>query len=256
MLRRAKELKGYTLGSLDGSIGTVKEFYFDDQSWTIRYLIADTGNWLTGRRVLISPYALDPVDKDDKIIPVDLTKEQIENSPSLDSDKPVSRQYELQYYPYYGWPPYWVGPYAWGHAAYPQSGQSRWSTAAHPANSDDPHLRSTVDVTGHTIQALDGGVGHVDDFVIDDETWAIRYLIIDTQNWWPGKKILISTRWIDRISWEDSQVVIGLTRETIKECPEYTEGALITRDYEEKLHRHYNRKEYWTDELAHSLSRH
>ena len=110
MLRQAKDLNDYKLGARDGEIGKVKEFYFDDQSWAVRYLVTDTGGWLSGRRVLISPYALGPARKNDEIIPVDLTRKQIENSPSLLTDKPVSRQYEMQYYPYYGWPGYWGGP--------------------------------------------------------------------------------------------------------------------------------------------------
>jgi len=102
MLNKVKTLKGYKLKCIDGEIGKVKEFYFDDHHWTIRYLVADTGNWLVGRQVLISPYALDGVNNEDQYIIINLTKNQIENSPSLDSDKPISRQYEKNYYTYYG----------------------------------------------------------------------------------------------------------------------------------------------------------
>ena len=252
MLRRAKELRDYKLGARDGEIGNVKEFYFDDQSWTVRYLIADTGGWLSGRRVLISPYALDAANDGSKVIPVDLTRTQIENSPSPTTDRPVSRQFEWDYYSYYGWPGYWDGPYPWGLGAYPTRGRAAWSEASRGGEVEDPHLRSTEDVTGRDIQAQDGEVGHVEDFVIDDETWAIRYLIVDTQNWWPGKKVLISTRWIERISWEQSKVFINLTREAIKQGPEYTNETLITRDHETKLHRHHNREGYWADQLAES----
>jgi len=249
MLRQAKDFKGYKLSARDGEIGSVKEFYFDDQSWAVRYLIAETGNWLTGRQVLISPYALDPARTDDKVIPVDLSKKQIEDSPSLDADKPVSRQYEMLYYPYYGYPGYWGGPYMWGYGSYPVRGQGGWSETTRHNENDDPHLRSTNDVTGRTIQAQDGEIGDVEDFVIDDETWAIRYLIVDTGNWWPGKKVLVSTQWIEKISWEESKVFIDLTREAIKNGPEFTQEALMTRDYETKLYRHYNREGYWGDEL-------
>ena len=244
MLQRARDLRGYNLSARDGDIGKAEEFYFDDRSWAVRYLIADTGGWLGGSQVLISPYALDPARKDDQVIPVDLTKKQIENSPSLDTDKPVSRQYEIQYYSFYGWPAYWGGPYMWGDSAYPQR-QGRWSGATRHKKDDDPHLRSTKGVTGRTIQARDGEIGHVSDFVVDAEDWAIRYLIVDTRNWWPGKKVLISTQWIERISWEESKVFINLTREAVKAAPEYSEEALITRDYEEELHRHYLRERYW-----------
>jgi hypothetical protein len=250
MLRRANELSGYQLGARDGSIGKVKEFYFDDLSWTIRYLVAETGNWLAGQKVLISPFALDPVHPDEKVIPVNLTKKQIEDSPSLDSNKPVSRQFEQQFYPYYGYPAYWGGPFESGFADLPVQGQANLPAVADHTETVDPHLRSTHDVEGHRIQALDGEIGHVKDFVIDDESWAIRYLIMDTQNWWPGEKVLISPRWIDSISWEDSRVIVGVTRAAIKECPEFDEDIRITREYEEKLHRHYNREAYWVDDPA------
>jgi hypothetical protein len=255
MLRRAQDLKGYELGALDGHIGKVKEFYFDDQSWAVRYLVADTGAWLSGKQVLISPYALEPALQEDKILPVELTKNQIESSPSLDADKPVSRQFESQYHSYYGWPAYWDGPKVWGADDYPERRKGRWTETSSRAGYDDPHLRSSANVTGHAIKAVDGEIGHVEDFVVDDETWVIRYLIVDTQNWWPGKKVLISTLWIEGISWEASTVSLNLTRETIKQSPEYTEEALLTRDYEEKLYRHYNREGYWAIEVIHTSGR-
>jgi uncharacterized protein YrrD len=189
MLNKAKTLKGYKLNSLDGEIGHVKEFYFDDRHWAIRYLVADSGNWLTGNKVLISPYALIAVNKEEQYITIDLTKKQIEESPPLTSDKPVSRQFEEFYYRYYGYPMYWSGPYMWGY--YPSLVREReqWEKIIQDEKASwDPNLRSTHDVSGHHIQATDGQIGHVDDFIIDDETWAIRYLIIDTHNWLPGKK--------------------------------------------------------------------
>jgi len=225
MLNKAKTLKSYKLHSLDGEIGKVNEFYFDDHHWTIRYLIADTGNWLTGRQVFISPHALVAVNKEEQYITINLTKKQIEDSPSLDNDKPVSREFEEAYYGYYEWPMYWDSQF-------------------------DPHLRSTYDVSSYDIQATDGEIGHVEDFIIDDETWTIRYLIIDTRNWWPGKKVLVSPQWIERVSWDESKVSVNLLCETIKQSPEYTEESLITRDYEIGLHRHYNREGYWVDEPA------
>jgi hypothetical protein len=248
MLDKAKTLKGYKLHSLDGEIGNVEEFYFDDHHWTIRYLVADTGNWLTGRQVLISPYALVAVDREEQYISVDLTKKQIEGSPSLASDKPVSRQYEETYSGYFGWPLYWDGAYAWGSSPYIVRDQEKWKRSIRGGKAWNPHLRSTADVSGHHIQAKDGEIGHVEDFIIDDETWAIRYLVIDTENWWPGKHVLVSPRWIERVSWIDSKVFVNLSRETIKQAPEYTELSLLTRDYETGLHRHYDRQGYWIDE--------
>jgi uncharacterized protein YrrD len=256
MLIKAKTLKGYKLESRDGEIGKVKEFYFDDRHWAIRYLVADTGDWLTGRQVLISPYALRAVIKEEQRLAVDLTKKQIENSPSLDSDKPVSRQFEDAYYGYYEWPGYWNGPYMWGSYPYIVRDREKWNEPTKAEKAWDPHLRSTHDVSGRHIQAADGEIGHVVDFIIDDETWAIRYLIIDTQNWWPGKKVLVSPQWIERVSWSESKVFVNLSRETIKKSPEYTDDSLLTRDYEMGLHRHYDRPGYWVDEpLAKAHSR-
>jgi len=250
MLYKISTLKGCTLESLDGKIGSAKEFYFDDQHWAIRYLVANTGNWLTGRQVLISPYALVAVIDKEQRIKINLTKKQIKDSPSLDSDKPVSRQFEDAYYGFYRWPAYWDGPYMWG--AYPLivRDPDKWKEYSLGEKSWDPYLRSTHDVTGHHIQAADGEIGHVEDFIIDDKAWAIRYLIIDTRNWWPGKKVLVSPQWIERVSWLESKVFVNLPLESIKQAPEYREGSLLTRDYENALHRHYKRQGYWVDEPA------
>ena len=250
MLSKAGTLTGYKLDSLDGEIGEVKEFYFDDRYWTIRYLVADTGNWLTGRKVLISPYALVAVIAAEQHITIDLTKRQIEDSPSLNSDKPVSHQFEQAYYGHYGWPMYWGGPYRWGPYPYIVRDREKRREPNEGGKAWDPHLRSTYGVSGHHVQALDGEIGHVQDFIIDDETWAIRYLIIDTHNWWPGKKVLVSPQWIESVSWGERKVFVNLSREAIKQSPEYTEESLLTRDYEIGLHQHYNRQGYWVDELA------
>jgi len=247
MLRKAKEFKSFKLRTRDGDIGKAKEFYFDDKHWTVRYLVADTGGWLSGRRVLISPYALEPALEGERVLPVDLTQKQIEDSPSLASDKPVSRQFELAYYGHYGYPMYWGGPFSWGTYPFLVRDRKKWKTSGQGEKAWDIHLRSTDAVRGHNIQALDGEIGHVEDFIIDDETWAIRYLIVDTKNWWPGKHVLISPQWIERDSWEESKVIINLPRETIKQSPEYTGDSLLTRDYETGLHRHYQREGYWSE---------
>ena len=222
MLNKIKILKGYRLDSLDGEIGKVKEFYFDDTYWTIRYLVADTGNWLSDRQVLISPHALLAVNNEEQKIAINLTKKQIEDSPPLESDKPVSRQYEKAYHMHYGWPMYWVGPLPSGPYLYIMhdrevAEKKEW----------DPHLRSTNAVSGYHIQASDGEIGNVEDFIVDDQTWAIRYLIINTRNWWPGKEVLVSPKLIERVSWDASKVFVNLSREAIKQSPEYTESLLV-----------------------------
>lgn len=252
MLCKAKTLKGYTLDSLDGAIGKVKEFYFDDQHWTIRYLVADTGSWLKDRQVLISPYALAAVNDAEQHVEINLTKKQIEDSPPLESDKPVSRQFEDAYYGFYGWPMYWGGPHLWGAYPFILHDAEHLKDYNLSEQSWDPYLRSTHDVTGNHIQAADGEIGHVDDFIIDDQTWAIRYVVVDTRNWLPGKKILISPQWIERVSWLESKVFVNLSKEAIEQAPEYTETSLLTRDYETSLHEHYNRKGYWVDDSTNS----
>jgi hypothetical protein len=248
MLYKNKALKGFKMHSLDGEIGQVREFYFDDQYWTIRYLVADTGNWLTGRQVLISPYALTSVNNEGECIIINLTKKQIEHSPALESHIPVSQQFEQMYYGYYGWPLYWGGPYMWGNFPYIVRNSEQWKKSAQSKKVWDSHLRSTHSVSGYDIQALDGDIGHVEDFIIDDETWAIRYLIVDTKNWWPGNKVLISTKWIKRVSWSESKVIVSLSRESIMKSPVYTADSLLTRNYENTLHKHYNLHGYWIDE--------
>ena len=250
MQYKAETLKGYKLASLDGEIGTVKEFYFDDQHWTIRYLVAETGTWLKGRQVLISPFALVAVHVETQNIIIDLTKKQIEDSPSLETDQPVSRQFEEAYYGYYGWPMYWSGPYLWGSYTNITRDREMPREMTRREKAWDPHLRSTRDVIGHHLQAKDGGIGHVEDFILDEENWTIRYLVVDTRNWWAGKKVLISPRWIERVSWDDRKVFVNLTREAIQQSPEYEDAALLTREYESELHRHYHRKSYWMDEAA------
>jgi hypothetical protein len=252
MLTTAKTLKRYRLDSLDGEIGKVREFYFDDRHWIIRYLVADTGYWLPGRQVLISPYALVSINGDifHPQIKINLTKAQIQASPPLDNDKPVSRQFEEEYYGYYRWPRYWAGPYNWRYHPYIERDREKARDLPHSGKPWDHHLRSTHEVSGYHAQAKDGDIGHIEDFVIDDETWAIRYLIVSTTHWWLGKKVLVSPQWIKNVSWDEQEVAFDLSRETIKQSPEYTEESLLAREYETALHRHYNRKGYWIDEVA------
>ena len=245
MLIKAKTLKGYKLDSKDGEVGKVKEFYFDDKHWTVRYLVADTGNWLTDKQVLISPYALVSVNREEENIEVNLTKKQIEDSPSLNSDKPVSQQFEEDYYVYYGWPNYWSGSDVWGDYPTIIRDSKKWKSFNSNKKVWNPNLRSSNFVTGQKIEATDGKIGHVDDIIIDNETWAIRYLVIDTANWWVGKKVLVSPQWIDHVSRDDLKVYVNLSRENIRQSPEYSEENLLTRDYEIQLHRHYNRNVYW-----------
>jgi hypothetical protein len=250
MLIEAKTLKGSSLKGTDGDIGSVSEFYFDDRYWTIRYLVAETGSWLSDKKVLISPYSLSSGNVLDDRVNVRLTKKQIEDSPSIHTHDPVSRQFEETYNGYYGYPNYWDGDHAWGGFPYIERDHSKWGKTESGAIGRERHLRSTQEVSGYHISALDGEIGHVDDFIVDEKTWSIRYVVVATRDWWPGKKVLISPKWIQKVSWENREVTVELTRDAIKNAPEYFGGSLLTREYETGLYGHYNREGYWIDELA------
>ena len=253
MLIKAKIINDYKLSSLDGEIGKVKDLYFEDQYWTIRYLIANTGNWLTGRQVLLSPNSITSINKDEECINVNLTKDQIENSPNLDSDKPVSKQFQEKFYGYFALPMYGMGmgmEMGGAGAILPfipaENDEEMLIAAAKERDEWDPHLRSAHNVSGYNIQGIDDTIGHLEDFIIDDETWEIRYLVIDTQNWLPGKKILLAPQWIESVSWDESKLSVNFLCEDIKQSPEYTEETILNRDFETSLYQHYNREGYWT----------
>jgi hypothetical protein len=260
MLRNTAHFKGLTIRATDGELGTVDQFYFDDDSWAIRYLTVETGGWLGGRQVLISPFSIIGTDWEAKRLDVRLTKKQVEGSPNIATHLPVSRQHEAAYLGYYGYPFYWEGPNMWGSAYYPM-GLALPLAVPEEALPDrikresaDSHLRSTEAVTGYHIEAVDGEIGHVEGFVLEDETWAIRYIEVATRNWWPGAKVLISPAWIERISWTESMVYTGLARDVIKNGPEYAASMPITRDYENRLYLHYGRPSYWAHEAEHKAN--
>ena len=232
MLYKAKTLKGFKLRGKDGELGTVKELYFDDKFWTVRYLVADTGNWLSGRQVLISPYSILDVNVLDETVSLDLTKKQIEESPPLETDKPVSKQFEQSYYGYYGLPLYWGGAYMWGGSASLMREREMRDQYRTPSRKEawDPHLRSIIAVSGYHLEATDGGIGHVEDFFIDAESWTVRYLLVDTKNFWPGKKVLVSPEWIDRVSWGESKVYVDLSCDQVKLSPIYNGETVLDRD--------------------------
>jgi hypothetical protein len=250
MLRNARRLENFVVQATDGELGTVDQLYYDDETWAIRYLTVAIG-FLGSRKVLISPISVTHVDWIDKQLDVALTKLQVENSPNIDTDKPVSRQHEIALSGYYGYPCYWGGPFLWGPVYYPVAVNTAPKDAAAERIQSKPmdsHLRSAEAVTGYHIEATDGELGHVDGFILDDEAWAIRYIEVATKNWWPGKKVLVSPAWIERVSWEDSKVYVDLTREAIKSAPEFVDFTRITREYEDRLYSHYGKPPYWLHE--------
>jgi hypothetical protein len=253
MLRSLKELRGYTIHATDGDIGKAQDFYFDDEDWVLRYLVVDTGGWLSGRRVLISPVALGQPDWEAHRFPVRLTKAQVENSPDIDTDKPVSRQQESTLHAYYRWPMYW----AHSHSPLISAGTPLVMPpeVLHPETAEeetseeedrgDAHLRSSREVMGYDIHARDGEIGHVEDLIVDDSTWDIRYLVVATRNMLPGKKVLVSPQWIERVSWEASEVYMDLAQESIRRHPEYDPSEPVNRAYEERLYDFHGRPKYW-----------
>ncbi len=222
MLRSIKQLYGSRLQASDGEIGVVKDFYFEDQTWTIRYLVADTGVWLPKRQVLISPHSLGRLDEAQAVLQVNLTRKQIEDSPSTESHKPVSRQYEEAYYRHYGWPAYWQGSGLWGMSDFPTLELPATARTANPDSAGgaqrdkaDVHLRSTHAVNGYHVRTAEGIIGYVCDFMMDDQNWAIGQLVVKTGHRFSGKEELIPTTKAERISYDESTVFVDLTQERV-----------------------------------------
>jgi sporulation protein YlmC with PRC-barrel domain len=249
MLWNASVIDGYAIVASDGRLGTVSDFLFDDASWLVRWLVVDTGNWLSGRKVLLPLSALGHLDPSEHAFSVKLTMQQVKDSPDIDTKRPVSRQIETDIYNYYGWTPYWgggllMGGYGYGGGAIaplPSPGSMRRAEdiAAAQRSDDDPHLRSIEAVTGYHIHASDGEIGHVEDFLLEEEDWSIRYLVVDTKNWWPGKKILISPRSAREINWMDNLVNLNVDRQTVKDSPAYDASTNVDGAYEKHFHNYY-----------------
>lgn len=266
MLRSMSDLQNYAIGATDGSIGHVEDFYFDDQAWVIRYLVVKTGAWLAGRKVLISHIAVGKPNWNERVLPVAITKAQVKNSPDIDTDKPVSRQHEQDYIGYYGYPDYWGSTGMWGMEYYPGdllalSGQGGTDTQSRiaraeaearagvattkPKGDEDPHLRSCKAVIGYRIESADGEIGHVTGLLVDEETWAIRYMIVNTSSWWFGHQVLIAPQWINDLRWAEQLVSVHLTQQAVKTSPPFTSTQELNRAHEADLYEHYGRLRYW-----------
>ena len=253
MLRSLKDLDRYAVTATDGDIGHVANFLFDDQRWVVRYLVADTARLFELRReVLISPISFREIDWNGTRFHLGLSKSKVRESPDVDTALPVSRQYEREYYRYYGYPYYWGDTGDWGAAAYPDGlFEGAWAeaTSAEPAKDNDPHLRSANEVRGYHVEGRDGAIGHIHDFVVDDRTWKIRYLVLDTSNWWLGKKVLVAPGWVSSVVWPEKKVHVDLSRQAIKDSPPWTPEAGVNREYETRLYDFYGRPVYWDDGL-------
>ena len=218
-------------------------------TWLVRWLVVETGSWLSNRKVLLPTLVLGHPNEGEHEFSVRLTKQQVKDSPDIGADRPVSRQMESHIFDYYGWSPYWgtgfyVGGYGPGFlAASPPLGTSRSllenEIAAHQRDNDDPHLRSIDAVTGYHIDASDGEIGHVEDFLVADADWSIHCLVVDTKNWWPGRKVLISPASAPEIDWTHKLVHLDVDRQTVRSSPTYDGSTLIDRTYENHFHKYY-----------------
>ena len=247
MLHEAKQLERFKINANDGDIGYVYDFYFDDLKWIIRYMVVDTGHWLTGRRVLISPLSIGKPDYQTKQLSVKLDKEQIVDSPHISEDEPISQQHQKVLADYYGWPVYWsVDPAL--------NAMGAMEMAKEENKKGDPHLRSIREVRNYNIEATDGNIGYVENFIIDDKNWDIKYLIIDTRKWmhWlpGGEYILITHELIEKIDWAESNVYIKVDKNTIKNAPVYDTKKQIDDKFEYKLYDWM--KEFIDDTKEHS----
>lgn len=265
MLHGMKEIEEYAIRATDGTIGYVRDCYFDDEAWVIRYLVVEAGTWLRGREVLISPIAIADPDWEEKVLHVLITKDQVRNSPGIDSRRPVSRQHEIQWLGYYRYPHYWRGNGARGNGATPPMHSPKFGSftsmsepagpsathefaaaeAARHAN-DDVHLRSGKEVLAYQIHATDGPIGHVSGLLVDDETWSIRYIVVNTSQWWVGHHVLLSPEWIDDIAWSDARLSVNLTRAQLQGAPPYESTSTLNRDGEAAVFEYYGRTGYWS----------
>jgi hypothetical protein len=244
MLWDASVIKGYAIEAQDGRLGAVSDFLFEDAHWMIRWLVVDTGHWLPGRKVLLPPSALGHPDVHSRRFPVKLTMQRVKDSPEIDTERPVSRQMEDHIYDFYGWERYWMGAMASPFVAPlygPGSGALEHVSAKPQSKHDDPHLRSIAAVTGYHIHATDGGMGHVEDFLVEDASWRIRYLVVDTKNWWPGQRVLISPRTVREIDWADRSIHLNISRQQIKHGRAYDPAKMADRANEDLMLKYYRR---------------
>ncbi|MCB1096703.1 MAG: PRC-barrel domain-containing protein [Verrucomicrobiae bacterium] len=254
MLRSIKALIGYPIRGTDDTVGKVKDFLFDDEKWGIRYMVADTGGWLSSKKVLVSPRFLDAPETggDEKDFPVKLSKEQIEDDPLLEACEPVSRQFEKEYARFHNHGYYWGDKGLWGVGMYPIGTLRQTPSPAEVedhnvavAEIEESHVRSASEVIGYHIVATDGEIGHVEDMILDTSMWRIRYLIIDTRNWLPGKKVLVDIDWLRGFDWATNTADIAMAKDQIKDAPAFDPKFPVNRDYEEQLYDFYGRPRYW-----------
>ncbi|MBN2446986.1 MAG: PRC-barrel domain containing protein [Phycisphaerae bacterium] len=241
MLRSLENLLKLRVAAMDVEMGRAADFLFDDWEWNIRYLVVDVGDWPVGRRVLISPVSIARADWGGPTLHLNLSKEQLVESPGIDADAPISRQREKELASHYVWPMYWESTTP----ATAQPGAHGPKTGA-SAVEGDPRFRSANEVFGYGLRASDGDIGHVADFLLNDEDWRILYMVVDTRNWLPGRHVLIAPMWIQNVRWDERMVHVGLSRREVEGSPEYDPVTPVNRDYETELYNYYGRPKYWS----------
>lgn len=254
MFVRACEIDGFGLHAKDGEIGHVTDLYFDDEQWTVRYLVVGTGPWFFGRRVLISPNSVTALDWDARTVTVSLSAKDVRESPDIDTDKPISRQQESEYHLYYNFPPYWGGVALWGRYAQPGGELSDQDIAEHERTKSEQqghenHLRSAREVSGYRVMATDGEVGHVDDFLMDPQNWAIRYLAINTGSWLKKHEVAITRKLVDQVVWSQAQMNVNASKGLIETAPDYDPAVGIDRTVESAIFSHFTTHPYWSEGL-------
>jgi hypothetical protein len=232
-------VRAFVLAARDGVVGRAEDLYVEDATWTVRYLVVKENAWLAGRQVLISPIAVGKIDDARRAVAVQLSIDQVKNSPPADSDKPVSRQYEEEYFRYYGWPLYWSGEERWGGSVYPMDMAIPNISAVLREPGGNPHLHSVADMLGYGVRARDGHAGEVRDVIFDDETWALRYIVVNTRDSLPGREVLVPSRCIGHVAWDDSAVTVDLAGDQVRGAPEYDPRSVVTKRDEERLERYY-----------------
>jgi len=251
MLKPISSFLGSSVYAKNTLIGKVEDFYFDDQSWAIRYMIVNTGGWLAGKQVLVSPLGIQSGDSDHRRIELNMSPEQVQHSPSINSEMPVSKQQEAEYYDYFHWPYYWHGAGIWGIAPSIEDALDRpFPIELRSKEIEQPHnhLRDLKEILKYHIRATDRQFGHVNDFMFDDRDWVIRYFVIKSSSWFSTNRTLISTKWIEGIRWEDRVFQVGLHSKKMKGAPQFRPDLPIDRSYENKLHEYYNQPIYWEDQ--------
>jgi hypothetical protein len=257
MLFAVSGLMDCAVHASDGEVGAVRDFLFDDQTWKIRWMAVDTGDWLPGRRVFIHPSAIAPLTLPPKptlpmmsmgetlTLTVNLTRSQIEAGPHAHADVPVTRDMEALLYDHYGWDPYWGASY-FGAGLLPNAeselvgdAERRAAEAENPPLDGADHLHSVSEFKGYTVHALDGDIGHVENLLADDANWDIRYLVIATRNWWPGKIVQLSPYAVKDVDWFGEQVNMNVTRDQVRSAPPCDPLAMMDKASEDELHRHF-----------------